>query len=62
MKSILLLLSLWIMVLASLYPGSSQSPSTDTAPDQDIIWYAAQAPAEVGQLIERRTAPGESRQ
>lgn len=53
MKNIRLLISLLIMALASLCPGVSQSPSSDITLDQDIIWYAAQAPAEVGQLIEK---------
>jgi Ca-activated chloride channel homolog len=57
MKYIMLLLTLWIMALASLYPGVSQSQSSDTAPDQDITWYAAQAPAEAGQLADEGPLP-----
>jgi len=37
--------------------GVGQSPSSDIVPDQDIIWYAAQAPAKVGQLIEEGPLP-----
>ena len=57
MKNIRLLLSLWMIALASIYPGVGQSPLSDTTPDQDIIWYAEQAPSEAGRLMDEGPLP-----
>jgi hypothetical protein len=57
MKNIRLLLSLWMIALASIYPGVGQSPLSDTTPDQDIIWYAEQVPSEAGRLMDEGPLP-----